>query len=100
MTSREHPGPNIGTSVIAEHDRAKIWELKLDPGEASEWHAHQNTYIFIVIEGGRLFAEYADGTSNTTDAEPGDVVYNQPSTHRVTNTGTTRYRNVIVELLD
>ncbi len=99
MTSREQPGPNIGTSVMQEHDRVKIWELKLDPGEASEWHAHERNYVFIVIEGGRLLAEYADGTSSVSDSEPGDVVYNRPSTHRVTNTGNTRYRNVIVELL-
>ena len=46
MTSKEQPGPNIGTRVIAEHDRVKLWELKLDPGEASEWHAHENDYIF------------------------------------------------------
>ena len=100
MTSREQPGPNIGTRIIAEHDRVKLWELKLDPGEASEWHAHENDYIFIVVEGGKLFAEYEDGGVNTTDTKPGEVVYNSPSTHRVTNTGTTRYRNIIVELLD
>ncbi len=100
MTSKEQPGPNIGTRVIAEHDRVKLWELKLDPGEASEWHAHENDYIFIVVEGGKLFAEYEDGGVNTTDTEPGEVVYNSPSTHRVTNTGNTRYRNIIVELLD
>ncbi len=100
MTSKTQPGPNIGTSVIAEYDRVKLWELKLDPGEASEWHAHANNYVFVVIEGGRLLAEYADGTSNTSDSAPGDVVYNRPSTHRVTNVGNTRYRNIIVELLD
>ena len=98
MTSRENPSRSIGTRVLEETERVKVWELKLEPGESSEWHAHQNDYVFVVVEGGRLFAEYADGGSGESDSGPGDYSINAPSTHRVTNTGQTRYRNIIVEL--
>ncbi len=98
MTSKENPSGNIGTGVLQETDRVKVWELKLEPGESSEWHAHQNLYVFVVVEGGRLHAEYADGGSGESDSRPGDYSINQPSTHRVTNTGSTTYRNIIVEI--
>lgn len=98
MTSKESPGPNIGTRVIQDHDRVRIWELVLSPGESSEWHAHQHEYIFVVIEPAPLRTDYDDGTSRVYPAQAGEVVYTPPSTHRVTNVGTTRYRNVIIEL--
>lgn len=98
MTSKESPGPNIGTRVIEDHDRVRIWELVLGPGESSEWHAHQHEYIFVVIEPAPLRTDYDDGTSRVYPAQAGEVVYTPPSTHRVTNVGTTRYRNVIIEL--
>lgn len=98
MTSKEKPSENIGTRVLEETARVKVWALDLDPGESSEWHAHQNDYVFVVVEGGRLLAEYADGAAHETDSRPGDFSINSPSTHRVTNTGGTRYRNIIIEI--
>ena len=98
MTSRKRPSGNIGTKVLADYERVKLWELSLEPGESSEWHAHQNEYVFVVIEPSRLRAEYDDGTVHEDDSEVGDAVFLEPTTHRVTNVGTTRYRNIIVEL--
>ena len=98
MTSRDRPGPNVGTRVLEEHDRVKIWELVLEPGQSSEWHAHRHDYLFVVIEPAPLLTEYADGTSHVYASHTGEAVYTAPSTHRVTNVGSTRYRNVIIEL--
>lgn len=98
MTSPRHPSGNIGTRAIADYPRIKLWELLLEPGQASEWHAHQNEYVFVVIEPSRLRAEYDDGTVHEDDSEAGNAVFLEPTTHRVTNVGTTRYRNIIVEL--
>lgn len=100
MTSRERPGTNVGSKVLEEHERVRIWELVLDPGESSEWHAHKHTYIFVVIEPAPLLTEYDDGTERVYESHAGEVVYTPPSTHRVTNVGKARYRNVIIELKD
>ena len=54
--------------------------------------------MFIVIEPSRLRAEYDDGTVHEEDSAVGDAVYLEPTTHRVTNVGKGRYRNIIVEL--
>lgn len=99
MTSKKSPSGNVGTRVMSEHPRAKIWELKLDPGESSEWHAHQHDYIFVVLEASTLRTEYDDGTVHDSPSRVGDVVYLDATTHRVTNVGKSRYRNVIIELL-
>ena len=98
MTTRRQPSGNIGTRVLADHEKVKLWELSLEPGQSSEWHAHQNEYVFIVIEPSRLRAEYDDGTVHEDDSEAGDAVFLEPTPHRVTNVGATRYRNIIVEL--
>ncbi len=90
MTSREHPGPNVGSKALEEHEKVKIWELVLEPGESSEWHAHQHMYIFVVIEPARLLTEYDDGTKREDDSYAGEVVYTPPSTHRATNIGKKR----------
>jgi beta-alanine degradation protein BauB len=100
MTSRDKPGPNVGTRVIEEHDRVKVWELVLEPGESSEWHRHEHDYIFVVLEPAPLRTDYDDGTSRVYPSHVGEVLYTPPSTHRVTNVGQTRYRNVIIELKD
>jgi quercetin dioxygenase-like cupin family protein len=98
VTTRRRPSGNIGTRVLADHEKVKLWELSLEPGESSEWHAHQNEYVFVVIEPSRLRAEYDDGTVHEDNSEAGDAVFLEPTTHRVTNVGSTRYRNIIVEL--
>jgi quercetin dioxygenase-like cupin family protein len=98
MTSRKRPSGNIGTKVLADLERVKLWELNLAPGQSSEWHAHQNEYVFVVIEPSRLRTEYDDGTVHEDDSEAGDAVYLKPTIHRVTNVGKGRYRNIIVEL--
>ena len=98
MSNRENPSGNLGTKMLQETDCVKVWELKLKPGESSEWHSHENPYIFVVVEGSKLYAEYASGDFSETDSLPGDYSINMPSTHRVTNTGRTVYRNIIVEI--
>ncbi|GEM_PF-349755 len=98
MSSRNKPGPNVGTRVLEEHERVKVWELVLEPGESSEWHRHEHDYVFVVIEAAPLRTDYDDGTSQVYPSHVGEVVYTPPSTHRVTNVGQTRYRNVIIEL--
>ena len=98
MYTRENPGPNIGTRVLAEHDTVKVWELVLEPGESSQWHRHKIPFVLVAIEPGPLRMENADGTEQVREFAAGDVVYLAPCTHRVTNVGNTRYRNVIIEL--
>lgn len=90
---------DVGTDFLFENQHVKTWSLVLEPGESSPWHHHTMHYLFIVTEAGRLKAEFEDGTSSERDYTLGEVVMGQKdSQHRVTNVGTARYSNAIVEL--
>jgi hypothetical protein len=55
--------------------------------------------MFIVIEPSPLKAEHENGSSGISDSSAGQVVMGQKdSVHRVTNVGSSRYKNVIVEI--
>jgi quercetin dioxygenase-like cupin family protein len=90
---------DVGTDFLFENDQVKVWNLVLEPGQSSDWHHHENHYMFIVIEPSPLKAEHENGSSGVSDSSAGQVVMGQKdSVHRVTNVGNSRYKNVIVEI--
>ncbi len=48
------PTGNVGTKLLFENERIRVWDLALQPGEALEKHVHHEDYVFIVLEGGSL----------------------------------------------
>ena len=99
MTSPQDPHGDVGTEVILENDRVKVWNLDLAPGQASDWHHHHHWYVTIVTVPATFKADFADGTSQTDTSQLGDVHFrDKASIHRVINVGDSRYVNVIVEL--
>lgn len=54
----EHDGEpigGVGTRLLFEDDALKIWEMRLEPGEASDLHRHDYDY-YLVIQQGDLIA--------------------------------------------
>ena len=89
----------VGTKVIFEDDEIKVWNLTLDPGEASGMHTHNHDYFYYVVEGSELEIHREDGTVDTVAMTPGDVVGGKEgSRHDARNIGDTRFRNVLVEV--
>ena len=62
MASPQIPHGDVGTEVVLENDQVKVWNLDLEPGQASDWHHHHHWYVTIVTVPGTLKAEFADGT--------------------------------------
>jgi len=90
---------DVGTHFMFENDQVKVWNLVLEPGQASQWHRHHNHYTFIVIEPSTLKTEFEDGTDGESESHAGQVVMGRKdSVHRVTNVGSSTYRNVIIEI--
>jgi len=90
---------DVGTHFLYENDHVKAWNLILEPGHSSPWHHHTMHYLFVVTEPGSLRAEYDDGASSVGEYTLGHVVMGQKdSVHRVTNVGSARYSNAIIEL--
>ena len=90
----------IASVVLYENERVKIWNLIVEPGEASDWHLHSRDYVTVVVESnGGLDAQYADGTGNVSTNRVGDWTYHDShQVHRVVNNRDTRYKNVLIEL--
>ena len=101
MVKRRELG-DVGTKLLLENDRVKIWELDLKVGESSRWHKHLLDYITVgLTEGGRMHREFDDGTEDETRPSWGDCRFAEKhQAHTVTNIGSTRHRNILIELKD
>jgi len=93
--------PRIGTAEVYENERVKVWDFVLEPGASIPMHTHRRDHVIVVVEGSRLEVEYADGRRGFFEPRPGDVhvgMVDGEDTHDARNVGTTRYRNLIIEL--
>lgn len=98
MTSRRKLG-GVGTRLLFENERVKIWELDLEPGQSSSWHHHTLDYITVSMDNSTMRREFEDGATDETNPQAGQPRYavkHQP--HVVTNIGSNRHRNVLIEL--
>lgn len=102
LTPEQIKANPIGTSLLFEDERVRIWEIVLEPGQEASGHTHLLDYTTVTIEGATLERLNADGTIDRSEAVPGRVLrwYQSTRTHGLRNVGTTRFRNVIIELKD
>lgn len=96
---------NIGTTLVLENDRVRVWELDLEPGATSDVHRHDLDYLIVQIEGERIAAvpEPDSGGKYTqyieAAAQPGKVSYiTRGGIETAVNVGTRRYREILIEL--
>ena len=89
---------DVGTKLIFENERVRVWEFTLRPGESIEPHDHVHDYCFDPIEGGTLEVSRAGGTTRLT-LNTGEVyVRKGADTHGARNDDDHRYHEVLVEL--
>ena len=99
-------GP-VGTEIVFENDRVRVWQLRLAPGERSAIHRHELDNILIQISGDRIAAEPEPDSEGPyreyIEAEPvpGAVIYvTKGGVETAVNVGKEPYLEVIVELKD
>ena len=104
----------VGTRVVFEDDKIKVWELELSPGQKTQVHTHTMDYMFYVISGSSL--EILDENNNAIgvfDYNDGDVMplklegdellvvgeesLRVPATHAAQNVGDRPYREILIE---
>jgi beta-alanine degradation protein BauB len=90
----------IGTELIFEDDRVRIWRIELAPGEEAAFHTHELDYTTVVVEGDVVERPNADGTVDRIEVSPGGIMRWHQGTrrHGLRNVGSRPFRNVIVEL--
>ena len=98
------PTERVGTHLMFENDRVRVWDLALAPGEWLESHIHREDFFFIVVDGGRLRHADPDNPADAHEVRYGDdqVVFIEAGDgtlhHRLTNIGDAPYRNFVIEL--
>ena len=65
----------VGSKIVFEDDRVRVWVLKLAPGERSAVHQHELDHLLIQVMGDRIAVEpELDTTSPYRDYMEADVV--------------------------
>ena len=88
----------VGTKLVFENERVRVWEFTLQPGETIEAHKHDHDYFFYPIEGGTLEVTRPSGVTKAT-LEAGKVYFRHGGdTHAAKNIDDHRYHEILVEL--
>ena len=105
MESPQRTLGTVGTTLLFENDRVKVWEMDLAPGAKSDVHRHEMDYLIVQIEGDRIAAvpEPDSGGKHTqyieVEATPGKVSYlTRGGIETAVNVGRRRYREILIEL--
>ena len=92
----------VGTKLLFENARVRVWDLQLAPGQSTGLHRHEHDYLYVVIGDGRVQGADAEGErGEANDREDGDVRFNDiegEAVHEAFNVGEGPWRNIIVEL--
>jgi mannose-6-phosphate isomerase-like protein (cupin superfamily) len=82
-----------------ENERVKVWEMLLEPGEASALHHHSMDYTLIILEGESIDADFDNGKTIQLPVHAGQVIYvPKGNTETAINRSKVRYREILIEL--
>ena len=94
--------PDVGTRLLYENDRVRVWDLQLAPGESTGLHRHTTDFLYVVVGDGELQTRFADGSADAPrQMRDGDVHFREvegESVHEAINVGDRPWRNIVVEL--
>jgi hypothetical protein len=96
---------DVGTALLFENDRVRVWELRLDPGARGPFHAHTRPYFWTCVDEGKARQRTGDGVVRLRRYARGETQFLDhtpaaPMLHDLENVGETVLRFVTVELLD
>jgi hypothetical protein len=64
---------NVGSRLLSENDRVRVWEIRLGPGD--RWHVHRHVldYFWTAITAGTSRQRTSDGTTRQVEYEAGET---------------------------
>ena len=63
----------VGTKLLSEDDRVRVWEIRLRPGERIGFHRHVLDYFWIAVTPGRARSHQQDGSTVESEYEAGET---------------------------
>ncbi|WP_406430055.1 hypothetical protein OHB00_00295 [Streptomyces sp. NBC_00631] len=96
---------HVGSRLLSEDRRVRVWEIRLAPGE--RWHAHRHVldYFWTAVTAGRSIQHTHDGTTRAVEYEAGETRHfaftrGEFLLHDIENAGETDLVFTTVEHLD
>jgi beta-alanine degradation protein BauB len=98
---------DVGTKLLLENDRVRVWQVRLDPGQQGDVHKHHLDHLLVQVAGDRIavipepdtegpFRQYLEA-----DVIPGAVVeVTRGGVESALNVGNLPYLEVVIELKD
>jgi hypothetical protein len=95
---------DVGTTLLFENDRVRVWELRLGPGVRGPFHAHTRPYFWTCVEEGVARQRTADGVVRVRRYARNETQFLEhspeaPMLHDLENVGDAVLRFITVELL-
>jgi beta-alanine degradation protein BauB len=97
--------PCVGTRLLSETERVRVWEIRLRPGERIGFHRHVLDYFWTAVtpgeaishgeDGSTVRARYAAGQTSHQSYGPGEY-----KVHDLENVGGSELVFTTVEFLD
>jgi hypothetical protein len=98
MKRGEQYGP-VGTRILFENDRVRVWEVMLEPGEHLPLHHHTLPYLVVTIEAAHVRVVESDGQIYEPTDDPGSITFREAGQiHELHNISTSRYANRLIEI--
>lgn len=94
----------VGTTLLLENERVRVWDITLAPGERLPFHCHRTPYLYRCESGGRWRLRTTEGDVMLGEDEAGEVTYHdiregETMVHELTNVGDAPLRYTTIELL-
>ncbi len=97
---KDDPIGGVGTTLLFEDDKVKIWQMILEPGEASDLHHHEYDYYLAISSGDMVAGIPPTGDPFIGKVPPQGNTVGVPKggTEWALNVGKETYREILIEL--
>ena len=99
--SKNEVSKSVGTDLLFENDRVRVWGMELQAGESSPYHRHEHDYVYVYTTPSRIIAHHSEQPTDVRDYRENYVQFNVVGSgieHHITNEGSERHHQIIVEL--
>lgn len=95
----------VGSRIVSETDRVRVWLIEMQPGDRLPFHTHVLDYFWTATTAGTARSRYGDGTVAEADYAVGATKHftfaaGESMTHDLENIGDTVLCFTTVEFLD
>ena len=69
----QNNNPCVGSELVSENDRVRVWTIRLKPGQRFGFHRHVLDYFWTSVSGGRGRQHLMDGSTVEYTYQPGET---------------------------